>query len=98
MVPLVGGLVGARAGIVSISSEAAPLVVFTSVDVGGRSGDGALSDSRLEERRLRGERGRSAEDDGGGRSLSLFLPLPKPNAEPRFEDDLPSGEEARPYG
>lgn len=67
-----------------------------SLDGGGRSGEGARSDSRLEERRLRGDRGRSAEEDGGGRSFSLFLPFPKPNAEPRFEDDLASGEEARP--
>lgn len=90
VVPLTG------AGIGSISLEAVPFNSLTSLDGGGRSGDGALSDSRLEERRLSGERGRSDEEDGGGRSLSLFLPLPKPNAEPRFEDDFASGEDARP--
>lgn len=87
------------AGMVSCWSEVAvPFGSLISLDGGGRSGEGARSDSRLDERRLSGERGRSAEEEGGGRSFSLFLPFPKPNAEPRFDDDLASGEEARPYG
>lgn len=76
-----------------------PFGSFTSLEGGGCSGDGALSDSRLDDRRLKGERGRSADEElGGGRSLSLCLPFPKPNAEPKLEDDFCSGEAARPYG
>lgn len=77
-----------------------PFGTSRSLEGGGRSGDGALSDSRLDERRLKGERGRSADEVGGGRSLSLslFLFFPNPNAEPKFEDDFCSGEDARPYG
>lgn len=77
-----------------------PFGSFVSLEAGGWIGDGARSDSRLEERRLKGERGRSEEDEGGGSSLSLsfFFPFPKPNAEPRFDDDFCSGEDARPYG
>ena len=90
VVPLTG------AAFVSISLTAASFGSFTSLEGGGCSGDGALSDSRLEERRLRGERGRSDDEMGGGTSFSLFLPFPKPNAEPRFEDDFWSGEDARP--
>lgn len=89
------------AALVSFSLEvvvSSPFGSFTSRDGGGRSGDGALSDSRLEERRLKGERGRSADTLGGGRSLSLFLLFPNPNAEPKLEDDFCSGDAARPYG
>ena len=76
-----------------------PFGTSASLEAGGWTGDGALSDSRLEEMRLKGERGRS-DEEGGGRSLSLslFLPFPKLNAEPRLEDDFCSGEDARPYG
>jgi hypothetical protein len=58
------------------------------VDSGG-SGDWGVSG-----RRLRGELGRS---DEPGASRSFDLPLPKPlKAEPRFEEDFRSGDEARP--
>lgn len=90
MVPLVGAVVGTIAGIVSISFDVVvpnPLGSFESLVGGACAGDGALSDSRLDERRLRGERGRS-DEEGGGTSRSLFFPFPKPNAEPRFEDDF----------
>lgn len=73
---------------------AIPFGSSMSLDGGGCSREGALSDSRLDERRLNGERGRS--EVGGGWSFSLCLPLPKPNAEPRFEDDFWSGDDARP--
>lgn len=57
----------------------------------GGSGERGVCDWRR-----RGEAGRS---DEPGASRSLDLPLPKPlKAEPRFEDDLRSGDEARPYG
>ena len=91
-VPLTG------AAFVSISLEFAvpnPFGSSAPLEDGGCTGDGALSDSRLDERRLKGERGRS-DMEGGGTSRSLFFPFPKPNADPRFEDDFCSGEEARP--
>lgn len=61
-------------------------------------GDSDLSDARaVWERRLRGECGRSEEIVGGSRSLDFPFPNPL-NAEPKFEEDFRSGEDARPYG
>lgn len=56
-----------------------------------------------DESRLRGDLGRSEDDpidepkEEPRASRSLDLPFPNPlNADPRFEDDLRSGDDARP--
>jgi hypothetical protein len=63
----------------------------------GWTGEIGVSDSRLDGIRRNGERGRSADEVAASRSLDF--PFPKAlNAEPILEDDLWSGDDARPYG
>jgi hypothetical protein len=63
----------------------------------GWTGETGVSGSRLDGIRRNGERGRSADEVVASRSFDF--PFPKAlNAEPIFEDDLWSGDDARPYG
>jgi hypothetical protein len=67
-------------------------------------GESDLPELRCDSR-LRGDLGRSElepkEEPSEEPKLSLFLDLPLPNplnADPRFDDDFRSGDDARPYG
>lgn len=65
-------------------------------------GDSDLCGPRdADESRLKGEIGRSEDEpkEAPRFSRSFDLPFPKPlKADPRFEDDFRSGDDARPYG
>ena len=63
-------------------------------------GESDLSDARgVSESRLSGDLGRSGDREAPGASRSFDFPLPNPlNADPRFDEDFRSGDDARPYG